>query len=403
MDSYPTADSPRPASGEARPKRSSNMSSATPLVDVPFFDAAAVNDGFDAHRCVDRVVGRHHYVLGREVSAFERTFADYVGSDHCTAVGNGTDALTLALRSVGVRAGDHVLQVANAGFYSSTATYAVGGTPLYVDIDPESCLVDLAALEAALAKTQGVGAIVATHLYGNMVDMVSVMSLARQFDVPVVEDCAQAHGARMDARAAGTFGDVGCFSFYPTKNLGALGDAGAVVTSNLELYQGHQSLRQYGWGRKYEVHRQGGANSRMDELQAAFLCDKLPLLAEHNRWRTSVAARYTRAFRGLPLHLPVNLGERSVHHLYVLQTDRRDALQQFLAKRGIASAIHYPVPDHRQAAYSGPETPKLPATEASCAMVLSLPCYPGMPKAHVDAAVSSVIDFYAPGGPVAAC
>jgi dTDP-4-amino-4,6-dideoxygalactose transaminase len=269
------------------------------------FSAAAVHKGLDLTASLERVLHRQWYVLGEEVTGFEDEFASYVGTTHCAAVANGTDALELALRAVGVRAGDRVLCAANAGFYGSTACIAAGARPVYGEIDPDTLCLSPAAVEEALAN--GAAAVILTHLYGQVGAVEAIANLCRTRGVPLIEDCAQAHGARHAGARAGSFGDVGCFSFYPTKNLGALGDGGAVVTSRADVDQSVRSLRQYGWSRKYVADRSGGRNSRLDEMQAAVLRDKLPALDTQNQARREVASRYNAAFSGLPLACPPSL------------------------------------------------------------------------------------------------
>ena len=370
---------------------------------VPLFCAASAAQGIDLTETLRQVVESQRYVLGPCVLSFEEAFAPYVGVSHAVGVGNGTEALSIALRGLGVVPGDRVLTVANAGFYASTAIRGLGAVPVYVDVDPHSLNMDPAALAEALGRSGKAGespvrAVVVTHLYGFLADMPALSRLCSEAGVPLVEDCAQAHGALREGRRAGAWGDVGCFSFYPTKNLGALGDGGAVVTANPELAARLRSLRQYGWGAKYEVTLEGGVNSRLDELQAAVLLAKLPWLDAANARRRDIAVRYTSAFAGWPLQLPQSgqgAGLDQVAHLYVLRTARRDALRTHLTSRGIASDIHYPVPDHRQpvqaAAYAQVE---LPVTETACAQVLTLPCFPGMTDEQVARVIRAVNEFH---------
>ena len=253
------------------------------------------------------------------------------------------------------------------------------------------------SLSAVLAHEK-TDAVIVTHLYGQMADMDRLSTLCRQAGVPLIEDGAQAHGAAWAGRQAGAWGAVGCFSFYPTKNLGALGDGGAVVTGDAELADRLRALRQYGWGRKYEVLFPGGGNSRLDELQAAVLLAKLPRLNAANAARRAIAGRYGAELAGLPLALPPLPGEDCVAHLYVVRTPRREALRAYLTSRGIGCEVHYPVPDHLQPVREGPGQFHLPVTEAACAEVLSLPCYPGLEPAQQDRVVATVRDFFAEAG-----
>ncbi len=359
------------------------------MITVPFFSARDVVETVDLGSAVQRVVDSHWYILGKEVSEFEREFAAYCGVPHCVGVANGTDALELALRSVGVVAGDRVALAANAGFYGSTAVRIVGAVPAYGDVDPQT----LTLAPAALAKLleDGVKAIIVTHLYGQLADIASIVGLAAEFGVPVIEDCAQAHGAALRGKRAGSFGAAGCFSFYPTKNLGALGDGGAVITSSSEIAARVRQLRQYGWNGKYHVETAGGRNSRLDEMQAAVLRSKLPHLDAWNARRRSVASQYNEAFRNLSLGRPLISGDDYVAHLYVLRVDDRDRFRSVLSERGVASDIHFPVPDHLQPAYPCRETRgMLPVTEAACDRVVSLPCFPGISAAQVEHVIEAV-------------
>ena len=359
---------------------------------VPLFSAAAVHADIDLSAALKRVVDSHWYVLGQEGTAFEAEFAAYLGAAHCVGLANGTDALELGLRAVGVERGQPVVLVANAGFYGSTAVHAIGAQPLYVDVDDASLTLSATGLAQALARKPA--AVVVTHLYGQMADIAPLAELCRQAGVPLLEDCAQSHGARRAGRQAGTWGDVGCFSFYPTKNLGAIGDGGAVVARDAAIAARLRSLRTYGWSSKYTVALQGGRNSRLDELQAAVLRTKLPHLERHNAARRAIAQRYNTAFAALPLRCPPSLGEDYVAHLYVLRHPRRDDLRRFLQTHGIATDVHYPVPDHLQPVSAG-QTVDLPVTQAASAELLTLPCFPGLTDAEIERVIAAVQGFFA--------
>ncbi len=361
---------------------------------VPFFSATGAAFGVDLGACLKQVADSGWYVLGPGVRDFEAAFAHCVGVDHAVGVANGTDAIALALRALGVGAGQRVLTVANAGCPGSAAIAQVGAEVGWVDVNEQSLTMAPQALATALAAGP-VAAVLVTHLYGQMADLPAIAGLCRQAGVPLIEDCAQAHGAVLDGRRAGSWGALGCFSFYPTKNLGALGDGGAVVTSDAALAERLRALRQYGWARKYEVTLAGGVNSRLDELQAAVLHAKLPRLDAANARRRAIAARYSAALGELPLRCPSAPGAEHVMHLYVVRTPRRAALQAHLAARGIASDVHYPIADHLQPIWSGRPVPQLPVTEAACAQVLSLPCYPGLTDAQADAVIEAVRGFFA--------
>ncbi|MBV2180183.1 MAG: DegT/DnrJ/EryC1/StrS family aminotransferase [Castellaniella sp.] len=337
---------------------------------------------------ITRVLDRGYYILGPENDAFEQEFVTYLGAGWAIGVGNGTDALELALRALGVVQGDEVITVANAGMYAGTAIRAVGAVPCYVDIEPQHLLMDPAALAEAI--TPGVTAIVVTHLYGRMADMSAILAIARSHGVPVIEDCAQSHGARRAGRRAGTWGDLATFSFYPTKNLGALGDGGMVVGFDEVLHSRVRSIRQYGWERtKYECRHPGGRNSRLDEVQAAVLRAKLPLLDGWNARRREIARRIGAAVRGLGWDFSEDLDESDVAHLCVVRTGDRDMVRAALNAQGIGCDVHYPIPDHRQPAYPDGHNYMLPVTETACRTVLTLPCFPEMRDEEVDRVIAA--------------
>lgn len=359
---------------------------------IPLFSAQKANQGMDFSNAIHRVMNRHWYVLGEEVVNFEREFAQYIGVQHCITVANGTDALELALRGLGVAKNDRVVTVANAGFYSSTAIHAIGAAPLYIDVDEETLTMSPDKLEHVIHQKPK--AVIVTHLYGQLADMDALKRLSDQADIPLVEDCAQAHGAQRDGQQAGSFGAVACFSFYPTKNLGALGDGGAIVTRDTDLAARIRALRQYGWSQKYCVAAPGGRNSRLDELQAAILREKLPNLQRWNAERRHIAQRYNRAFAALPLRCPSSLTEDYAAHLYVARIDQRDAFRAFLESSGIGTDVHYPIPDYRQPAYAVPGFDLLKVTEAAAQTVVSLPCFPGLTDDEVERVVRAVCDYF---------
>jgi dTDP-4-amino-4,6-dideoxygalactose transaminase len=350
---------------------------------------------------IARVQDRGHYILGAEVEAFEREFAAYCGAAACIAVANGTDALELALRALDIGAGDEVATVANAGGYASTAIRTVGATPIYAEIDDASLLIDASSLSQCF--TQCTRAVIVTHLYGRMADVDAISQMAKERNLTVIEDCAQAHGAKRGAGKAGTFGALGCYSFYPTKNLGALGDAGAVITNDALLAAKLGALRTYGWRGKYRVAIQGGRNSRMDEVQAALLRVKLPLLDAWNGRRREIADRYLDAIANPAIVLPPLVSDdeagADVVHLFVVRTKAREELRAHLANAGVATDVHYPVPDYSQAAWTrGRSTPILERTERACAEVLTLPCYPELTNEEI-AAVAAACNSWRPATP----
>jgi dTDP-4-amino-4,6-dideoxygalactose transaminase len=346
--------------------------------------AAALRDAYD------RVFGSGAFVLGDEVRAFEQAFAEYCGTAHCAGVASGSDALEIGLRAVGVEAGDAVATVANAAMYATLAIRAIGATPVYVDVDDRTLTMSPSAFAGAVDA--GLRAVVVTHLYGRLADMTPILAAARKASLPVVEDCAQAHGAARDGKRAGAFATAACFSFYPTKNLGALGDGGAITTSDPAIADRVRTLRQYGWSSKYRVSRAGGRNSRLDELQAAFLRAKLPSLDRENARRREIHNAYAGAIRHTRIRVPEPAATDHVAHLAVVRTAAREALRTHLASRGVATDIHYPIADHRQPIADA--TPSvLPITERACDEVLSLPCFPAMTDGEVQAVIYACNDW----------
>lgn len=339
---------------------------------------------------LQRVMQSGWVVLGPEVLEFERVFAQYLEVKHCRSVANGTDALELGLRATDVCSGDRVATVANAGAYATTAIRAIGATPFFMDVDPNTKNVCLQEVQKAVKAS--CRAVVVTHLYGLAVAQIEEISrFCKDHGVVLIEDCAQAHGARCDGRRVGSFGDVGTFSFYPTKNLGALGDGGAVVTSNDSIAERAGSLRQYGWTQKYCIDLTGGRNSRLDEMQAAVLSLFLPHLDEANSKRRHIAKAYQHGISHSQVALPSVGVEDYVAHLYVIQTAQRRSLRAHLSACGVGSDIHYPVPDHRQPFLKQQFAQiSLPHTEKLAAEVLSLPCFPEMTDQQIAHVIESV-------------
>lgn len=366
------------------------MSSKIPLNSL-LRHIAPMQDALSA--AADSVVRSGYYVLGPHVKDFENAFATYCGAEHCIGVANGTDALELSLRGVGVSRGDRVAVIANAAMYSTSAVLAIGAVPVFVDVGDDSTM-DPAALSAVIERT-GIRAVVLTHLYGRLADVDTIGEIAKTAGAWLVEDCAQAHGAKhVNGRVAGSFGDAASFSFYPTKNLGALGDGGAVVTSRAEVASRVRQLRQYGWGEKYRNEMTGGRNSRLDEMQAAFLNLMLPLLDGWNTRRREIANLYSNSIRHSAIEVPPNSGVDSVAHLYVVRCEDRERLGAHLLASGVGTDVHYPVPDYHQpcfeAAYASLH---LPNTERDAQSVLSLPCFPELTDAEVEQVVDACNRF----------
>jgi dTDP-4-amino-4,6-dideoxygalactose transaminase len=333
------------------------------------------------------------YILGGQTSAFEREFAAYIGAKRCVGVGSGTDALHLALRAAGVGAGDMVITVAHTAVATVAAVELAGASPLLVDIDPATFTISPEAVEDALRTHRDRGlinrirAILPVHLYGRPADMRAICDIARRYDLKVIEDCAQAHGATINDLKAGVLGDAAAFSFYPTKNLGALGDGGAVVTNDEGIAERAGLLREYGWRERY-VSDVAGFNSRLDELQAAVLRVKLKHLDGENERRREIARIYDGRLAAASMRLPEREGEVvSVYHQYVARCEDRDGLREYLREQGVGTLVHYPVPVHLQPAYRDRVSihrGALPETELAARQVLSLPMHPQLSDAQVE-------------------
>ena len=341
-----------------------------------------------------RVFASGWYVLGRECEAFERSWADACNVGHCVGVGNGLDAIELALRALNIGAGDEVVTTGMTAVATVLAITRAGATPVLADIAPGTGLLDPASVERCL--TERTRAVVLVHLYGQARDMDVWVDLCRRNGVALIEDCAQAHLARWSDRSVGSFGTAGAFSFYPTKNLGAVGDAGAVVSDDAALAARVARLRNYGQSERY-VHPELGMNSRLDELQAAILSARLPWLDSFTQRRRAIARQYDTGIRHPAVRtlLPAQSPQAHVHHLYVVCTDHRDQLVAHLGQHGVSSLIHYPIPVHKQASYASLQIdPKgLPITEAHTATCLSLPCHPQMSDDDVARTIAAVNGF----------
>jgi len=362
---------------------------------IPIFDLKSqyqsIKPEIDA--AVAQVLERGWFILGEEVATFEAEFAAYCEARFCVGVGSGTEAIHLALRAVGVQPGDEVITVANAGVPGVAAIELAGGRPVFVDVEPESLNMDPARVKAAISSRTR--AILPVHLYGHPADLDPILEIARQHGLAVVEDAAQAHGARYKDRRVGGIATAGVFSFYPTKNLGAYGDGGAIVTNDPDLADRVRLLRQYGWRQQYHsVVR--GLNSRLDEIQAAILRVKLRHLDTWNAQRRRLAHHYSALLVGSPLHLPQSQPYADhVFHLYVVRSTQRDALREHLKQAGIGTGIHYPLPAHLQPAYAslGGRPGDLPVTEQAAREVLSLPLYPELTVGQIEAVSAYILGF----------
>jgi dTDP-4-amino-4,6-dideoxygalactose transaminase len=344
-----------------------------------------VRDDVDA--AIARVLDGSRFVLGAEVEAFEDAFARYCGAEHAVGVASGTDALALALEAVGVGPGDEVVTAANTCVPTVAAIECAGATPVLADVDASSFTLDPKRVADVL--TPRTRALVPVHLYGRCADMEPILDFAREHGLEIVEDAAQAHGAEYGGRRAGTLGRAAAFSFYPTKNLGAFGDGGAVVTTDRDVAAQVRLLRMYGEDRRYHSVR-SGRNSRLDELQAAILGAQLPHLDAWTARRREIAARYDDALAGSAVQGP-GAADGHAYHLYVVRSRERDRLRELLEAAGVGTLVHYPVPVHLQPAYRGlaPEG-SLPVSETLSQEVLSLPLYPELEDAEVDAVVAAV-------------
>jgi len=346
---------------------------------------------------VRRVLDKGWYILGDEVRAFEAEFAAHVGARWAIGVASGTDALHVALRACGIGPGDEVITVSHTAVATVAAIELCGAAPVLVDIEPEYFTLDPAQLPAAISPRTK--AIVPVHLYGQAAELAPLLDFAQRHGIKVIEDCAQAHGATYHDRRVGSWGDLSCFSFYPTKNLGALGDGGLVATSDAAMADRVRLLREYGWAERYVSHFPG-MNSRLDELQAAILRVKLPHLDSDNARRAQIAARYDEALANSGVVTPKRRGGAThVYHLYVARCPRRDELRSFLREQGVAAQVHYPVPVHLQPAYCGRGRVPAPLAETQRAAreVLSLPIYPEMTDAEIGVVTEPVLTFQ--GGP----
>jgi dTDP-4-amino-4,6-dideoxygalactose transaminase len=342
------------------------------------------NHQAEIEQAIRRVLESGRYILGPEVAALEREFAAYIGTTHAVGVASGTDALELAIRALGIGAGDEVITVSHTAVATVAAIEAAGAVPMLVDVEPGFYTLDPRQLAEVL--TPRTRAVIAVHLYGQPADIDSIGEFCRANNLAFIEDAAQAHGAKWKGRRVGSFGHLGCFSCYPTKNLGAIGDAGLITTSDEKLAAGVRMLREYGWRERY-VSDIAGRNSRLDELQAAILRVKLRHLDEDNSKRRRIAAHYATHLRGLPLVLPEVRGDAEhVFHLYVVGIGDQKKMLGGLKDHDIHAGIHYPVPVHLQPAYKGriSTAASMKVTEALSRAILSLPIYPELELAQLD-------------------
>ncbi|TDQ89868.1 DegT/DnrJ/EryC1/StrS family aminotransferase [Paraburkholderia silvatlantica] len=362
---------------------------------IDFLNLKRVNAPHDAaiRAAIDKILNSGWYVLGDETSAFEREFAAYCGVAQCVGVANGLDALHLILRAYDIGAGDEVIVPSNTFIATWLAVSRAGARVVPVEPDERTCNIDPQLIEAAI--TPRTRAIMPVHLYGQPADMDPINEIARKHGLRVIEDAAQAHGARYRGRRTGGLGDAAGFSFYPGKNLGALGDGGAICTNDAQLAEKLRKLRNYGSSVKYR-HEMDGMNSRLDELQSAILRAKLRELDAENARRAVVAAAYTEALAHSPLELPyVSEGAEPVWHLYVVKTTNRALLQAHLNAQGIGTLVHYPIACHRQPVYANETWPDLPIADRLQDRVLSLPMAPYLDSSEIAAVTTSMLEYFA--------
>lgn len=375
------------------------------MLNVPFLDLRAqhttLREEIDA--AVSAVVDTCQFVGGPVVEKFEQEFADFVGARYCAGVANGTDAITLAAQAMEIGPGDEVLVPANSFFATAEAVSNSGAQPVFIDVDPFTFHMDLES--AARSITDRTKAMVLVHLYGRAMDMRPFEALAERHNLIIIEDCAQAHGASINGKTVGSSGRLTCYSFYPGKNLGAYGDAGAVTTSDPELIKRLRMLRDHGSAAKYE-HSIVGRNSRLDALQAAVLLVKLQYLGSWNEARRKHAKRFVNALQNSPIVPPeIPEGNQHVFHLFVVRCSQRDKLKQFLGNRGIQTGIHYPVPLHLTEAYQALGAPRrgtFPIAESLASEILSLPIYAELSDEeinYINLALKEFVDVHAPSIP----
>jgi dTDP-4-amino-4,6-dideoxygalactose transaminase len=354
----------------------------------------------DIDGAIAELLASGRYILGEPVAKFEQQFAAYLGAKYCVGVASGTDAIELALRALGIGAGQSVIAPSHTAVATIAAIEQAGARPVMIDVDPKTYTITAAAIEAVLKGGREIdgcriAAVIPVHLYGHPADMPAILDVARRHGLRVIEDCAQSHGARVGSDRTGTFGALATFSFYPTKNLGAFGDGGLVATNDAELQKRLIALREYGWQQRY-VSASPGLNSRLDALQAAILSVKLSRLDADNDRRRAIAARYSAGLAPLGLELPPSTrGVDHVFHQYVIRTQARDELSAFLAGRSILTGIHYPVPVHLQPAYCDRQLTfgSLTQTEALCREILSLPMFPQLIDGDVDRVIAAIAEW----------
>lgn len=348
--------------------------------------------GNEVNSAISRVLTSGWYILGKEVEAFEAEFAKYIGTKYCVGVGNGLEAIQISLMALNIGKGDEVITVSNTAVATVLAISNVGAVPVFVDVD-ESYLIDVKKIEEKVnSRTK---AIIPVHLFGQVADMTALRKLAKKYQLNIIEDACQAHGAKQNEKKSGSFGELGCFSFYPTKNLGAYGDGGAIVTNSKKLYEQCKMLRNYGQKNRYE-HEIMGLNSRLDEIQAAILNVKLKYLDKFIEKRNKIAQNYIKCLAGVSqVKLPVvNKSNYHAFHLFVIEAENRDGLMGYLRENNVQCLVHYPIPVHKQKCYSKFNNISLEKTEYFAEKILSLPVHPMMTIKEVRDVCRLITNFY---------
>lgn len=345
------------------------------------------------HEAIRKILSSGKYILGEEVKNFEKEFASFVGAKFCIGVANGTDAIALALQAAGIHPGDEVVTVSHSAVATTAAIEQIGAVPIFADIDASTRCIDPNCIEPLVSeKTK---AILPVHIYGQPAPMDIILIIAKKYHLKVIEDCAQAHGAELNGTKVGSFGDASAFSFYPTKNLGAIGDGGAVVTNSSVIADNVRWLREYGWKERY-ISAIPGVNSRLDEIQAAILRVKLRALSQDNERRRKIAELYIQSIDRDKIIPPADIkGTLHAMHLFVVECDKRDQLQEYLKQENIGTAIHYPLAIHQQPAYINRirGSKALTRTEHLCKRILTLPMYPELTDSQVQRICSALKNY----------
>lgn len=365
-------------------------------MNIPFVDLKRQYDSIKdkVNTRINEVLQNTHFILGENVEAFEKEFANYCGVKYGVGVASGSDALTLCLKALGVNKGDEVITVPNTFIATVDAISRNGAKPVFVDVDPETCNINVTKIEEKI--TEKTKAIIPVHLYGQPADMDAIIKIAKKYDLKIIEDACQAHGAEYKGKKVGSLGDIGCFSFYPAKNLGAYGDGGMVVTNNEEIAERIGMLRNYGQSKKY-YHDFMGYNSRLDEVQAAVLRVKLRYLDEWNNRRREHAKLYNELLENdSGIETPIEKEfVKHVYHLYVVRCENGDELQQYLSSKGVSTGIHYPIPVHLQRAYQhiGYKQGDFLITEKYAKEILSLPMFPELLNDEIKYVINCIKKF----------